>query len=88
MNHRHRKILHALFAHPVSANIPVSGVEAVLRELGAELSTGGHGQLQVRLGGKAHAFRHHGHDPSPAEVRELRRFLTDCGIDPVTQYPL
>jgi hypothetical protein len=37
MNHRHRKVLHALFAHPVSANIHANDVEAVLTELGAEL---------------------------------------------------
>ena len=37
MNHHHRKILHGLFAHPVSANIAMKDVEAVLRELGGEL---------------------------------------------------
>ena len=38
MNHKHRKVLHALFAHPVSANIaPARAVEAVLKELGGEV---------------------------------------------------
>jgi len=29
MNHRHRKVLHAIFAPPVSANIDPKAVEAV-----------------------------------------------------------
>ena len=88
MNHRHRKILHSLFAHPVSANIPVKGVEAVLGELGAEVDNGGHGKLHVKLSGKQTALSHHGAELTPNEVQHLRKFLTDCGIDPVTQYPL
>ena len=37
MNHRHRKVLHALFAHPVSANIHFKEVMHVFEELGAEI---------------------------------------------------
>ena len=37
MNHKHRKTLHALFAHPVSANISPKAVEAVFGELGGEV---------------------------------------------------
>ena len=88
MNHRHRQILHALFAHPVSANVPLRGVEAVLRDLGAEVQHGHNGRMQVSLAGRRHGFAHHAHDLTPDEVRELRKFLIDCGIDPVTQYPL
>ena len=31
MNHHHRKALHALFSHPVSANIAMKDVESVLQ---------------------------------------------------------
>ncbi len=88
MNHRHRKILHALFAHPVSANIPARGVEAMLGELGAEVTTGGHGRLHIRLDGHQLVLSHRGAELSPQEVQQLRRFLIDRGVDPVTQYPL
>lgn len=88
MNHRHRKILHALFAHPVSANISARAVEAMLGELGAEVQTGGHGRLHVRLDGHQLVLPHHGGELSPQEVQQLRRFLIDRGVDPVTQYPL
>jgi hypothetical protein len=58
MNHRHRKVLHALFAHPISANIHANDVEAVLSELGAELDHTHRGKLMVRLNGQALAFPH------------------------------
>lgn len=88
MNHRHRKILHALYAHPVSANIPVKGIEAMLGEIGAEVSASGHGRLNIRLNDHQITLPHHGTDLSPHDVQQLRRFLTDQGIDPATQYPL
>ena len=39
MNHRHRKVLHALFAHPISANISFKDVESLLSELGGRWGT-------------------------------------------------
>jgi hypothetical protein len=36
MNHRHRKVLHAVFAHPLNHNIDPTHLEHVLEELGAE----------------------------------------------------
>ena len=86
MNHRHRKVLHALFAHPVSANIHANDVEAVLTELGAELDHTHHGKLMVRLNGQALALPHTGHTLVPEQVRQLRLFLESCGID-ASAYP-
>ena len=37
MNHRHRKVLHAIFGHPISANIDMKEVEHMLADLGAEI---------------------------------------------------
>jgi hypothetical protein len=37
MNHRHRKTLHALFAHPISANIDFKKVMHLLEEAGASV---------------------------------------------------
>jgi hypothetical protein len=88
MNHRHRKILHKLFAHPISANIPTRGVEAVLGALGAEVEAGHGGRLHVKLNGNQTVLGFHGVDLSPAEVQQVRRFLVDCGVDPANQYPL
>jgi hypothetical protein len=88
MNHRHRKVLHALFAHPVSANIDPKHVLAVLEELGAEVAAGGHGQIKVTLNGHTHGFHDTRHSLSKDEVAEIRRFLERAGVDPARDYPL
>lgn len=87
MNHRHRKVLHALFDHPISSNISFRDVEAMLRELGAEVENKAGNRVGVTLGGKSAAFSHAQHGLPKEEVVQLRHFLTDCGIDPA-QYPV
>jgi hypothetical protein len=82
MNHRHRKVLEALFAHPVSANIHMNDVEAVLTDLGAELEHTHHGKLMVRLNGQAYAFPRMNHTLAPDQVRLMRRFLESAGVGP------
>jgi hypothetical protein len=37
MKHRHLKVLHAPFAHPVGGNIVANAAETVFRELGVEI---------------------------------------------------
>ena len=88
MNHKHRKVLHALFAHPVSSNIDPKQVQAALGEIGAEVSHGGHGQLVVKLNGHTHGFHDTQHSLSKQEVNDLRHFLTTAGVDPARDYPL
>ena len=84
MNHRHRKVLHALFAHPVSANIDPKAVQAVFEELGAEVEHTGTGRIGVRLNGRAHAFHDTRHSLSKDEVVAIRTFFGEAGIDPAT----
>ncbi|MFO1047522.1 MAG: hypothetical protein U1E52_06450 [Geminicoccaceae bacterium] len=86
MNHRHRKVLHALFAHPVSANIHAADVEAVLGELGAELDHSHHGKLTAQLDGHTLSIGHSSHTLNPDQVRQVRKFLEDCGVSPAA-YP-
>ncbi|NWG47303.1 MAG: hypothetical protein HXY25_12265 [Alphaproteobacteria bacterium] len=88
MNHHHRKILHALFAHPISANIAMKDVESVLRELGAELDHAHSGRLHARLKGHSASFAHGHHSLPKEEVIQFRKFLEGCGIDPARDYPL
>lgn len=80
MNHRHRKVLGALFARPASANIHTRDAEAVLVDLGAVLDHTSHGRLQIQLGGHSMTMGHVGHTLSPEAVRELRKFLEAAGI--------
>lgn len=88
MNHKHRKVLHALFAHPMSGNISLKQVESVFRELGATIEERQHSKIAVTLKGHTVAFGHAGHDLPKDEVAQIRKFITDCGIDPARDYPL
>ena len=87
MNHRHRKVLHSLFSHPVSANIDLKDVEAVLVELGAEIDKKHGARIGVSLSGHNAAFHAAQHSLPKDEVVQLRHFLEKCGIDPA-QYPV
>lgn len=87
MNHRHRKILHALFAHPISANIDFKEVEATLRELGAEIENRHGARVAVSLNGHTALFHHANHSVPKDEVVQIKKFLIDCGIAP-EQYPV
>jgi hypothetical protein len=87
MNHRHRKVLHALFAHPISANIDFKEVIHVLEELGAETESKAGNRVGVTLNGQEAAFTHAHHSLPKEEVVQIRKFLERCGVDPAT-YPV
>lgn len=86
MNHRHRKVLAQLFAHPVSANIDFKDVQSVLKELGAELEDRSGARVAVTLKEHTVLFRHANHSVPKDEIQQIRRFLIDCGITP-EQFP-
>jgi len=88
MNHKHRKVLHALFAHPVSANISAKSVEAVVKDLGGEIEQRHGGRLGFRLNDHFVELPHDSHALQPDHVRSLRTFLENAGIDPERDYPL
>ena len=87
MNHHHRKVLHALFAHPVSANIDFKAVEHLLADLGAAIDNKSGNRIGVTLNGHSVAFHHAGHSLPKEEVVEVKRFLEACGVRPAA-YPL
>jgi hypothetical protein len=88
MNHKHRKVLHALFAHPISANIPTRSVEAVVKELGGDIEQRHGGRLGLRLNEHFVEIPHDNHALQPSHVQQMRKFLEDAGIDPERDYPL
>ena len=87
MNHHHRKVLHALFAHPVSANIDFKAVEHLLADLGAAIDNKTGIRIGVTLNGHSAAIHHSHHSLPKEEVAEVRKFLEACGVTP-TDYPL
>jgi hypothetical protein len=88
MNHHHRTVLHALFAHPVSANIDAAQAKTVPEALGGSVRHGGHGQIIVKLNGHTPGFADTRHSLGQQDVGDARRFLTAAGIDPACDFPL
>lgn len=84
MKRSHRKILEAIFAHPISANIAWRDVEALLRELGAEIEEREGSRVAITLKGQV-TVQHRPH-PRPTldkgAVAALRDFLRNVGIKP------
>lgn len=87
MNHRHRKVLHAIFAHPVSGNINFRDVEQVLSELGADVANKSGARVGVMLNGHSAAFHHSTHNMPPEEVAQIRKFLEEAGVS-ADDYPV
>jgi hypothetical protein len=75
MNHRHRKVLHALFAHPVSTNIHFKDVMKSItsRAIGSTATPPRSAMLSTAL--------------PKEEVAQIRKFLEICGVDPA-QFPV
>ncbi len=87
MNHHHRKILHSLFDHPVSANIAFKDVERMLSDLGASIETRSGARTAVTLNGHTGYFHTAHHSIPKDEVVGIRNFLKTCGVDP-ENYPV
>ncbi|MFY0637223.1 hypothetical protein [Maricaulis maris] len=88
MNHKHRKTLHALFAHPEPANLAAADLEGLLKDLGAELHERSGAKFSVTLNGHTANFHHAHHSLPKDEVRAMRKYLETAGIDPERDFPL
>lgn len=86
MNHRHRKVLAQIFAHPISNNIDFKEVESVFRELGADIENKHGNRIGVALNGHSVAFSHAQHSLHKDEVVQIRKFLEGAGVTP-EKYP-
>ncbi len=84
MKRTHRRTLELLFAHPTSANVQWRGVEALFRELGAEVSEREGSRVAVVLFGEVRVF--HRPHPSPntdrGAVASIRKWLEQHGVEP------
>ncbi len=80
MNHHQRKVLHAIFAHPVNANLEMKDVETVLHGLGAEIDGRTKSRIAVKLNGRETTLHLANHTLLKAEVMQVRKFLETCGV--------
>ena len=84
MRKKHRTTLAQLFARPVSGAIRWTDIEALLEELGAEISEREGSRVGVFLFGEVRVF--HRPHPSPetdkGAVASLRKWLEGHGVKP------
>ena len=78
------RTLAAIFAHPTSANIQWNDIEALFRELGAEISEREASRVAVVLFAEVRVF--HRPHPSPntdrGAVASIRKWLEQHGVVP------
>lgn len=84
MKRKHQKTLELIFARPISGNIQWRDIEALLVELGAEISEREGSRVGVRLFGDRRVF--HRPHPSPntdkGAVAAIREWLNTHGVKP------
>jgi len=84
MKRKHQKTLETVFAHPASGNIQRKDIEALFRELGAEISEREGSRVAVVLFREVRVF----HRPHPAPdtdngaVASIRRRFEQHGVVP------
>jgi len=84
MKRKHRSTLEKIFHRPVSANIDWSEIEALMLDLGAEISEREGSRIGVRLFGDRRVF--HRPHPSPktdkGAVASIQEWLKSNGVKP------
>jgi len=84
MKRKHQKTLDAIYARPVSANIQWRDIEALLIELGADISEREGSRIAVVLFDEVRVF--HRPPPSPdtdkGAVASIRKWFEQHGVAP------
>ena len=84
MRRKHQRTLELVFARPTSANVQWRDIEALLVELGAEVSEREGSRIAVVLFGEVRVF--HRPHPSPSTdkgaVASVRKWLGQHGVEP------
>ena len=84
MNNRQKRTLMAAFTNPAPANIQWSDIESLLGALGAYMEEGRGSRVRVELADERATFHrpHPDREASRPQVRSVRQFLEQAGIDP------
>jgi hypothetical protein len=84
MKRRQLATLEAIFRHPTSGGIKWSDIEALFRELGADVTNREGSRIGVRLFGERRVF--HRPRPSPDTVKgcveSIRNWFEQHGVEP------
>ena len=84
MRASHRKTLEAIFARPVRGGIRWAEIEALFRELGAEVTEREGSRIGVFLFGEVRVFHrpHPSPDTDKGAVASVRKWLEANGVEP------
>ena len=84
MKRKHQRTIELVFAHPTSANVRWTDIEALFVELGASISEREGSRVLVRLFGERRVF----HRPHPEPTTDkgavvaIRKWLEENGVKP------
>ncbi len=80
----HRKTLEAIFSRPVRGGIRWADIEALFRELGAEVTEREGSRIGVYLFGEVRVFHrpHPSPDTDKGAVASVRKWLEGNGVEP------
>jgi hypothetical protein len=84
MKQKHRRTLEAIYGRPTSANIQWRDIEALFKELGAEVTEREGSRVGVFLFGEVRVFHrpHPSPDTDKGAVASIRRWLEIHGVTP------
>ena len=84
MKRKNQRSLAAIFAHPTSANLPWHEIEALFKELGADISEREGSRVAVVLFGQVRVFHrpHPSPDTDKGAVASIRKWLEENGVRP------
>jgi len=84
MKRKHQRTLELIFARPVSANVRWADIEALFRELGAELEEREGSRVEVFLFRLVRVFHrpHPSPDTDKGAVAAIRKWLEENGVKP------
>jgi hypothetical protein len=87
LNGHHRRVVDAIFRHPVAHNLEWHDVHALLNHIGA-VTVRSNGEFDVNIGAE-HAIiaRPHGKDLDIEEITQVRKFLGKVGLDAAHPVP-
>lgn len=84
MNNKHRKTLEAIFAEPISGNLPWDRIEALLLAIGCRAVEGSGSSVTFEKDGRrAHFHRPHPQrEALPYRIKVVREFLIKLKVMP------
>lgn len=83
MGKKHNRTLNAIFSNPVRPGIVWQDIEAMLRNLGAEINERRGSRICISLNGIDAVFhRPHPHkEADRGSINSIRRFLREAGVE-------